>query len=71
MTSVPARRNPPAVQAVPTYTVNEAEAEAAFEAVCAVSGAMKAKPELRQNPYYMALLDTAYARFQARFELLK
>ena len=61
----------PGAQAIPTEDYLMAEADAAFEVVCEVSKLMKGNPSLRPNPYYTALLDTAYARFFARFGLLK
>ena len=42
--------------------------KAAFEAYAALHKAVKADRALSKNPYFIALQDTAYARFKAAWE---
>lgn len=46
----------------------DAEAQQAFEAHAAMMKAEAADPVLRANPFWQALRDTAFARFQAFYE---
>lgn len=69
MTSRPARRNPPAVQAVPIIGFDMPAADAAYAAHTALIEVEAKRPDLARNPYWTALRDTAFARFQAAFEV--
>lgn len=69
MTMTPDRRNPPAVQA-PAYSITEDEVNEAYEAFAALRRAACEQPMLTANKYFLALQDTAYARFLLNFEAL-
>lgn len=69
MTASPARRNPPAVQAVPFIGFDMPAADAAYAAHVALIELEAARPDLSGNPYWNALRDTAFARFRAAFEV--
>ena len=67
----PSRRNPPAVQSeIPTYRIDEQQVEDAWQAYAALQKAACANPGLTENAYFIALQDTAYARFLLNFEAL-
>ena len=54
----------------PTYLIDSAEVQRAFDAFSPLRKAACAEPHLATNPYFTALQDTAYARFLAVFEAL-
>lgn len=64
MSLTPDRRNPPAVQ----YHIPEDEADEAYEAYAALRRAACEQPMLTANKYFLALQDTAHARFLLTFE---
>lgn len=55
---------------VPVYKIDAAEVEAAWLAFATIKRAISDDPKLIQNPYFMALHDTAYARFALNFEAM-
>lgn len=55
---------------VPTYKIDSTEVQAAYDAFAALQRAAKADPALSKNRYFVALQDTAYARFLGVFEAL-
>ena len=63
------RRIPPNLQ-VPTFGINEAEVVQAYKAFTAMQRIARDNPELRDNPYFSALKDSAFARFISRFEAM-
>lgn len=56
---------------IPTYRINHAEVDEAYEAYRATQMAVQSDPSLIENKYFKALQDTAYARFLLNFEALK
>ncbi len=50
--------------------VSSTKAEMAFQAHAALSKLAARQPDLLQNEYFVALLDTAAARFRKLFEAL-
>jgi hypothetical protein len=42
----------------------------AFDAYAALRRLERDEPKLRDNPHFQALVDTAYARFRASYEVL-
>ncbi len=54
-------------QPIQVARYNPLEAELAFDALRAVRLAAVNDPKLFDNPYFQALVDTASARFTARF----
>lgn len=54
---------------VPTYTFDASQIDVAFDAYRVLQKAMRDDPSLAQNPYFTALVDTAYARFLGLFEV--
>jgi len=55
---------------VPTYKINSQEVEDAWQAYRALQIAAAGDPALLDNKYFLALQDTAYARFLLNFEAL-
>lgn len=55
---------------IPVFRMNEAEVEDAYRAYSALRMAAASEPSLTLNPYFLALQDTAYARFHMLFEAL-
>jgi hypothetical protein len=58
------------VQAVPVYQIDAQTVEDAYQAFAVLRRAAQAEPALIENPYFVALQDTAYARFLLNFEAL-
>ena len=56
---------------IPTYRINHAEVDEAWRAYRAMQMAVQSDPGLIENKYFIALQDTAYARFLLNFEALK
>ena len=56
---------------VPTYAIDSAEVERAYQAFAALRRAAQAEPHLAENEYFTALQDTAYARFLINFEAMQ
>jgi hypothetical protein len=56
--------------AVPIYRIDEQEVEASWQAYRATQLAVCQNPGLLENKYFLALQDTAYARFLMNFEAL-
>lgn len=56
--------------AIPTYKIDSAEVQEAWEAYEALQLSAKANPKLLENKYHKALQDTAFARFMMNFEAL-
>lgn len=56
--------------AVPIYKIDSEVVENAWQAFRALQLAVADKPELARNPYFSALMDTAYSRFLLAFEAL-
>lgn len=48
--------------------INDAEAEEAFLAYAAVVKCEVENPHLKDNPYWVSVRETAYARFRMWFE---
>lgn len=55
---------------VPTYKINSGQVEDAWQAYTALQRAACDRPDLLENAYFIALQDTAYARFLMTFEAL-
>lgn len=50
--------------------IDETEVSEAYEAFASLRRLAQAEPGLTQNRYFLALQDTAYARFHLLFEAL-
>lgn len=59
------------MSAVPIYKIDSQQVEDAYQAFAVLQIAAKERPELRANKYFMALQDTAYARFLLTFEAME
>jgi hypothetical protein len=55
---------------VPTYKISTQQVEDAWQAYRALQIAAAGNPSLLENSYFIALQDTAYARFLLNFEAL-
>lgn len=55
---------------IPTYKIDAQEVEDAWQAYAALQRAAAEVPGLLENSYFLALQDTAYARFLMNFEAL-
>lgn len=55
---------------VPTFKINSQEVDAAWQAYRATQLAAAENTSLLDNKYFLALQDTAYARFLMCFEAL-
>lgn len=55
---------------VPTYGIDPNEVDAAYEAYAALQRASADSPGLLDNKYWLALQDTAFARFYLNFKAL-
>lgn len=56
---------------IPTYKINSQEVEDAWQAYRALQLAACSDPALLDNKYFLALQDTAYARFLMNFEAME
>jgi len=57
-------------QQIPTFRIDEAQVDRAYEAFSVLRQAACERPGLVENEYFTALQDTAFARFLAVFEAL-
>lgn len=55
---------------VPVYKIDAQTVEDSYQAFAALRRAAQAEPTLIENAYFLALQDTAYARFLLNFEAL-
>lgn len=55
---------------IPVYGIDENEVNEAFEAFAVLRRAAQERPGLLDNKYFIAIQDTAYARFLMNFEAL-
>lgn len=55
---------------VPVYQINEAQVNDAYAAYCALCSLVSTQPDLAENEYFLALKDTAFARFLTTYEAL-
>jgi hypothetical protein len=56
---------------VPTFKINSQEVEDAWQAYRATQLAACQNPALIENKYFLAIQDTAYARFLLNFEAME
>jgi len=56
---------------IPTYRIDSAEVEEAYQAYRATQLACQINPGLTENKYFKAIQDTAYARFLLTFEAME
>lgn len=55
----------------PVYRINSQQVEDAWQAYRALQLAAQSNPALLGNGYFLALQDTAYARFMLTFEAME
>lgn len=67
MTSRPARRNPPPIQAVPVIQYDDEAAASAYHAYIGLLAHEAADPQLRRNRDWQWLKRMAFDRFNTAF----
>ena len=56
---------------VPVIKIDSLEVQRSYDAFAALQKARRENPSLADNPYFVALFDTAYARFLLNFEVME
>lgn len=67
---IPDNRAQRGAQPIPVYRIDAEEAAEAYHAFAALRKAARDDPALIENRYFIALQDTAYARFMMTYEAL-
>lgn len=55
---------------IPIYAIDADEVDESYQAFAALRRAAQSEPSLTENKYFVALQDTAFARFLMNFEAL-